>query len=881
MEFLDGQTLKHRISAKPLPLDQVLELGIEIADALDAAHAKGIIHRDVKPANIFVTYFGSGFASTNPETRRGHAKILDFGLAKLAPTGGAVNLSAMPTASELEQLTRPGAAIGTITYMSPEQVRGEELDARTDLFSFGVVLYEMVTGVVPFRGETSGVIAEAILNRTPVVPVRLNPDVPLKLEEVINKSLEKQRKLRYQSAADIRADLQRLKRDSDSGRAPVAPAEIGVKPARKSTRWVAAVATILGIGLVVGGWLLFSPKTHALTDKDTIVLADFDNRTNDSMFDGTLREGLAVELQQSPFLSVISDDEIQRALSLMGSAPTENLTPRVARELCVRTGSAAVVDGSIAQVGGRYLLTLGATRCSDGTLLGTAETEVKDKSQILDALSKVGAELRRELGESADSISTFNTPLEQATTPSLEALRDYHIALNMIGQGDDIGATSAFKNAVQLDPRFAMAYADLGISYGNLGERDLAAQNFTRAYELRERASQRERFYIEAHYEMDVNGDLEKARQIFEVALRAYPKEAAGRSDFAFVYEGLGQYEQALDELRQAHDLIATRGQFGPPQIGVILPNYLLVLLATNRLEDAKAVALEAQQQKLESAGWRLALYQMHFLNGDSSEMERQVAYALGKPAFENWFLAEASDTAAYQGKLADARDLSRRAVESAEREGQKETAASYAAEEAIRDALFGNEEKAKEEVTVALKLSKGRDAAYIAALATAMVGGEVLAQTLTKYLVSRFPHDTLVQFNYVPTLNAQLALSAQNPSEAVDALRPSVPFELGSVSSSVGTALYPVYVRGVADVAARRGVDAATEFQKIIDRSGIVLNEPIGAVAHLQLGRAYAMQGDAAKARAAYQDFLTLWKNADPDIPILKQAKAECAKLQ
>src|ERR1700746_555786 len=491
MEFMEGTTLKHRISGKPLALEQVLELGIEIADALDAAHAKRIIQRDIKPANIFVT-------------DRGHAKILDFGLAKLAPPLGATNLSAMPTASEPEMLTQPGTSIGTLTYMSPEQVRGEELDSRTDLFSFGVVLYEMVTGVQPFRGDTAGVIANAILERAPVPPVRLNPDLSPKLEEIIIKTLEKGRKLRYQNAADIRTDLQRLRRDSDSGHSTLlapdneAVSATTVPTSPRPLRWAAIVgAGFVATALAVGGWLFFSRKAHALTDKDTIVLADFTNSTGDAVFDGTLRQGLAVQLSQSPFLSIISDARAEQTLRKMSQPANARLTPQIARELCRRTQSAAVLDGAISQIGAQYSLILKAVNCASGEMLASTEVQANDKNHVLDALGKVATNMRGKLGESLSTVEKFSTPLEQATTPSLEALQAYSLGTEKNLQGESTPSLPFFKRAIQLDPNFAMAYVGLGYTYWTIGELGIAAVNFKKAYDLRGRVTGRGQRIIE------------------------------------------------------------------------------------------------------------------------------------------------------------------------------------------------------------------------------------------------------------------------------------------------------------------------------------------------------------------------------------------------
>ncbi len=753
--------------------------------------------------------------------------------------------------------------------MSPEQVRGEELDARTDLFSFGVVLYEMVTGVQPFRGETSGVITEAILNRRPVAPVRLNPDISAKLEEVINKALEKDKKLRYQSAADIRTDLQRLKRDSDSGRAAAAAGEARLRSARKAIRWGAvAGATMVVIGLAVAGWFYFLRKAQALTEKDTIVLGDFANSTGDAVFDGTLREGLSVELAQSPFLSLVSEEGIHQTLRMMGQPTNARLTPEITREVCQRTSSAAALDGSIALIGTRYTLILKAVNCVSGNLLASTEAQANDKSHVLDALGKAASEMRRKLGESLSTLQRYNTPLEQATTPSLEALQAYSLGYKTFGEGDDAAALAFFQRAIQLDPNFAMAYWGLAFASADTA---LAAGSARKAFELRAGLSELEKLKIECD---DYTGDVMKARRSCELGAKTYPREPWFHWDLALYSDALGQYDAGLKEKLEAIRLAPYNGRY----CRTVVYAYLLL----NRVQDAEAAAKEGCAKAVD-ANPETILYLVAFYRDDPVEMARQAARAAGVPGDEDSMLAMEADTAAYFGNLGKARELTRRAAESAELAAKKETAASYYAVSALREALFGDAAEARQQATVAKRRSTGRDLDYGVALALAYAEDANRARALADDLGKRFPHDTTLHFNYLPTLRAKLALVRSNPQQAFDILRVAAPYELGlpALSDYNWPNLYPVYVRGEAYLAAHQGSEAAAEFQKILDHRGIVLNEPIGALAHLQLGRAYAMQGDTANARAAYQDFVTLWKDADPDIPILIAAKAEFAKLK
>ena len=900
MENLEGETLFARLAAGPLPTALLLELGADVADALSTAHEAGIVHRDIKPANIFITH-------------RGHAKVLDFGLAKLLfprrigkqPLPGPDDPTPVPWSGDL---TSPGMVMGTLSYMSPEQARGEETDARSDLFSLGSVLYEMATGRQAFGGAAPAVIFDAILNKAPIPALRLNPELPAEIDQIIVKALEKDRTLRYQTAADMHADLKRAHRDSGQSRAgeqppppafrdsataaphamtPVAGAPgsneshdrkgrprsfdipKGLSKGRKVSAWIATgVAMVL---LAAGGLWWQMRSAPALTERDTILITDFVNTTGDDVFDGALKHALAVQLEQSPFLNLLPEEEIRETLRYMGRNPDERVTKPLAREVCQRQGTKALIAGSIAPLGSQFVIGLEALNCQTDEALAREQIEATSKEEVISALGTAASSLRGKLGETLASIERFNKPLEQATTSSLDALKAYSVGMEKRNQGRDADAVPFFKRSIELDPSFAQAQRQLGRVYSNLREIGQAAEYASRAYELRDRVSEQERFWILDLYDDVVTGDVASRIQALELWKRTYPRSEPPRINLANQYIVIGQFDKAVTEATEALQL--------NPSTIFPYSNLALAYRGLNRYEEAKEILEKAIAQNLDGGTVRRALYQIAFIQGDAAAMQRHVEATKGDPEGYR-MLSLQGQAAQFSGQVRKGRELLRSAIAMAQRGNFNDNAALIAAQDALSEAEFGNFREARMKAVAALEIEPTRYVVPMVATTLAMTGDASQAQALVDDFEKRFPLDTLVQAVRLPTAKAIIEIQRGNPTRATQLLESAAPFEMGS-GERTGSPFLAIYVRGLAYLKARDGVRAAAEFQKILDHRGIAPTSTNYSLAHVGLGRAWALAGDPAKARRAYQDFLALWKDADPDVPILIEAKREYAALQ
>ena len=892
-EFIEGQTLRDRLR-QSLSLNESLDIALQIANALAAAHEAQIIHRDIKPENVMLR--GDGIV-----------KVLDFGLAKLSETRSAEfgvrsnedDETLMQPATETPhsaihtpQSTLPGTVMGTASYMSPEQARGLRVDARTDIFSLGVVLYEMLAGKRPFDGVNMIDVLGAIMHETPA-PL---PDAPAEVNRIVTKALNKDREQRYQTTQELVRDLKELKEElayqaralgAQASRLPLASEAMPTSVASQSTEeetisspnkraalhalaarkmHALPVIALLALALIAAGAFFYTRnKTAALTDKDTILLADFTNTTGDTVFDGTLKQALAVHLGQSPFLNLFADERVRETLRLMNKSPDERITPTVGREICQRQGLKAMLTGTIASLGRNYVINLEAVNGQTGDVLAREQGEAEGKEQVLRTLGEAATRLREKLGESLSSIQKFDAPLEQATTSSLAALKAFSVGFEQNVKGKYLEAISSLRHAIELDPNFASAYRTLSAAYGNNKQPGLEAEAAQKAFELRERVSEREKLRIASSYYLSVTGEVNKAIEMLELCKQAYPRDAPTRVSLGSRYNTLGQYEKVIEESREGVRL--------NPNSSNAYGLQAIAYLRLGRFEEAKAIGEQALAQKLDSVYIHERLYYLAFIHGDTTAMQQQMDWASGQPG-EYDHLNWQAGAAAFAGQWQKARELSNRAAELAQQRNLQEVAGDIVSSNAEWAAVLGQCQQSRTEIARAAALPRTPTSLFRAGMALALCDATAQAQTLTDEAVKRYPQNTIVNEINLPLIHAELEIQRGNRTQAIQILTAASRYE--SVSN-----FYQNYLRGQAYLGERNGAAAASEFQKILDHRGWSPTSPLYPLAHLGLARTAMLQGDTAKAQKSYQDFFALWKDADADLPVLIEAKKEYEKLK